>query len=94
MPSSRVLNHQKRVVDRKFSKFPVKKGDVVSVITGSDKGKKGEVIRVFKKKMRVIVKGVSLKKKVVLAEDRSKRFASVELPIHVSNVKVLKSDKV
>jgi large subunit ribosomal protein L24 len=41
----------------------VVKGDTVRVVRGDDKGKEGTVIRVFRKKNRVIVKGVNLVKK-------------------------------
>ena len=38
-------------------KFKIKKGDMVKVITGDDKGKTGEVLKVIPKKTKVIVKG-------------------------------------
>lgn len=42
-----------------------KKGDVVLVTLGKDKGKTGEIIRVFPKSDTVIVKGANLYKKHV-----------------------------
>jgi large subunit ribosomal protein L24 len=42
-----------------------KKGDVVLVTAGKDKGKTGEITRVFPKKDSVIVKGANLYKKHV-----------------------------
>ncbi len=41
----------------------IKKGDKVQVITGKDKGKQGEVLAVFRKENRVVVKGVNMIKK-------------------------------
>jgi large subunit ribosomal protein L24 len=42
-----------------------KKGDVVLVTAGKDKGKTGEIMKVFPKKDTVIVKGTNLYKKHV-----------------------------
>ncbi len=42
-----------------------KKGDVVLVTAGKDKGKSGEILRVFPKKDTVVVKGANLYKKHV-----------------------------
>ena len=41
----------------------LRKGDVVIVITGRDKGKTGEILRVFPKENRAIVAGVNIVKK-------------------------------
>ena len=43
----------------------IKKGDIIQVITGNDKGKTGRVIKVFLDKERVIVEGVNIVKKHV-----------------------------
>ncbi len=44
-------------------KLKIKKGDNVVVITGRDKGKTGEVLRVFPAESRVIVQGVHIAKR-------------------------------
>ena len=41
----------------------IRKGDKVIVITGSDKGKKGEVIKLMPKEDRAIVRGVNMVKR-------------------------------
>src|SRR4030065_232352 len=41
-------------------KLKIKKGDHVVVITGKDKGKKGEVLKVMPEENRAIVKGVAM----------------------------------
>ena len=41
----------------------IKKGDTVIVITGKDKGKKGEVIKALPKENRVVVEGVNIQTK-------------------------------
>ena len=41
----------------------IKKGDTVQVLSGNDKGKKGEVLEVMPKDSKVVVKGVNVRKK-------------------------------
>ncbi|HET7211844.1 MAG TPA: 50S ribosomal protein L24, partial [Methyloceanibacter sp.] len=43
-----------------MAKLKIKKGDHVVVITGRDKGKKGEVLKVMPEENRAIVKGVAM----------------------------------
>ena len=40
--------------------FKIKKGDQVIVLTGRDKGKRGEVVRVMPKDDRALVRGVNM----------------------------------
>ena len=49
----------------------VKKGDLVKVIAGSDKGVTGKVLKVFPKENRVIVESVNLVKKHTPANPNS-----------------------
>ncbi len=67
----------------------IKKGDKVSIITGKDKGKKGQVIKAFPKESRVLVEGINLKKKHQRARKQGEKGKVVEMahPVHVSNVK-------
>ena len=44
-------------------KLKIKKGDNVKIITGDDKGKTGNVIKVFPDIRKVLVKGINEKKK-------------------------------
>jgi len=41
----------------------IQKGDKVEILIGKDKGRSGEVLRVFTKKQEIIVKGLNLFKK-------------------------------
>ena len=41
-------------------KLKIKRGDKVTVITGRDKGKTGEVVRVLRDRDRVVVQGVNM----------------------------------
>ncbi len=66
----------------------IKKGDYVVVLTGKDKGRKGEVLKVFPKESRVIVAGVRMVKRHVRPSqaDPDGGIKQFEAPIHVSNV--------
>ncbi len=68
-------------------KLKVKKGDEVVVLSGRDRGKKGEVLRVLPKESRVVVQGVN----VVKRHSRPKPgeaggIVEKEAALHVSNV--------
>jgi large subunit ribosomal protein L24 len=68
-------------------KMKVKKGDEVIVLTGRDKGKKGEVLRVDREKSRVLVQGVNMVKRHQRPSMTSPGgINEFEAPIHVSNV--------
>ena len=66
----------------------IKKGDYVIVLSGSDKGRKGEVLSVSPADERVVVKGVRMVKRHVKPSqvDPDGGIKSFEAPIHVSNV--------
>ena len=68
-------------------KLKIKKGDRVVVITGRDKGKTGEVLRVIPKDLRVVVQGVNMVKKHRRPSAMGAGgIEDMEAPIHVSNV--------
>lgn len=66
----------------------IKKGDIVVVISGKDKGKSGEVLRALPSENKVLVKGVGIVKKhtKVTKKGDAGVIVEVERPIHVSNV--------
>ena len=66
----------------------IKKGDYVVVLTGSDKGRKGEVLKVSPRDERVVVKGVRMVKRHVKPShaDPEGGIKQFESPIHISNV--------
>ncbi|GAB1823039.1 hypothetical protein HerbRD11066_62030 [Herbidospora sp. RD11066] len=82
-----------------MGKLHVKKGDLVQVIAGKDKGAKGRVIAALPSEDRVIVAGVNMIKKHSKETNQGPRGAkeggvtTLEAPIHVSNVKKLKDDE-
>ncbi len=69
----------------------IKVGDNVRVITGSNKGKEGKVLKVLRNENRVLVDGVNIIKKHVkpTRTNETGGILEVEAPIHLSNVKVL-----
>ena len=73
----------------------VKVGDKVKVLAGKDKGKEGTVTITLKKKDKVVVSGINMVKKHMKpnAMNETGGILEVEAPIHVSNVKVVESDK-
>jgi large subunit ribosomal protein L24 len=69
----------------------IKVGDNVRVITGSNKGKEGKVLKVLRNENRVLVDGVNVVKKHIKPNRANETggILEVEAPIHLSNVKVL-----
>jgi large subunit ribosomal protein L24 len=68
-------------------KFKIKKGDKVVVITGRDKGKSGEVLRVLREENRVVVQGVNMVKRHTRpSAGQAGGIVDKEAAIHVSNV--------
>lgn len=66
-------------------KLKIKKGATVQVITGSDKGKKGEVLEIDRNAMRIKVGGV----KVQTHYDKKEGLLKKEGFIDYSNVKLV-----
>ena len=66
----------------------IRKGDTVVVITGSDKGKRGEVLSVMPKDDRAVVQGVNLAKRHTKPSATNQQGGIVEreATIHLSNL--------
>ena len=69
----------------------IKKGDLVVVIAGRDRGRQGRVLEVLKDTDRLVVEGVQRVTKHVKAGQTNRGtltggIETVEAPIHVSNV--------
>jgi large subunit ribosomal protein L24 len=70
-----------------MAKLKIKKGDHVVVITGKDKGKKGEVLKVLPEENRAIVKGVAVvRRHQRQTASQEGGIISKEAPIHISNL--------
>jgi large subunit ribosomal protein L24 len=65
----------------------IKKGDRVIVLTGRDKGKKGEVFQVMPKEGRALVRGVNMVRRHQRQTPQQEGgIISKETPIHLSNL--------
>ncbi|KHO63420.1 MULTISPECIES: 50S ribosomal protein L24 [Thermoanaerobacter] len=70
------------------NKLHVKKGDMVVVISGKDKGKKGKVLQAFPKEGKVIVEGVNIvtKHRKSTSPQKPGGIIHQEAPIYSSKV--------
>ena len=65
----------------------IKKGDKVVVLTGRDKGRTGEVVRVMPKEERALVRGVNfVKRHQRQTMNQEGGIISKEAPVHLSNL--------
>jgi large subunit ribosomal protein L24 len=65
----------------------IRKGDNVIVITGSDKGKKGAVLKVFPSENRALVQGVNVvKRHQRQTQTQQAGIVTKEAPINLSNI--------
>ena len=74
-----------------MSKLNIRKGDLVQVISGKDRGVKGKVIEVLPEAEKIIVEGVNrIKKHTKIGQNargaKTGGIVTMEAPIHVSNV--------
>lgn len=70
-----------------MSKRKIRKDDNVMVITGNSRGKTGKVLRITGE--RVVIEGVNMRRKHVKPTRTSKGgIIDMEMPVHISNVKV------
>lgn len=73
----------------------IKKNDMVLVITGKDKGKKGKVLRVFPNIDKVIVEKVNFIMRHTRANPSKSQKGGIlqkEAPIHTSNLMLICSE--
>ena len=67
-----------------------KVGDEVVVITGSDKGKTGKIVRTLRDENKVVVEGVNIVKKHQKATaQETGGIVEMAAPIHASNVMIV-----
>ena len=72
-------------------KFHIKKGDLVQVNTGEDKGKQGKVLAVLPKEERAIVERINMVSKHTKPNAAHPQGGIIkkEAPIHISNLNVV-----
>ncbi len=69
------------------TKMKIKKGDRVTVMTGRDKGKTGEVLKILTKSNRALVQGVNMVKRHQRPTQASAGgIVEMEAAIHISNL--------
>lgn len=72
--------------------WKITKGDMVQVNSGKDKGKIGEVLKVYRKKNQIIVDNINIKLRRTKGDDDGESIGGVRptlAPIHVSNVNLV-----
>jgi large subunit ribosomal protein L24 len=73
-----------------IKRWKIVRGDTVELLTGKDKGSRGNVIKVLRKQQRVVVEGVNLSKRFVAPTENEKgRIEDREKAIHISNVSLI-----
>ena len=72
------------------AKFKIKKGDRVIVLSGKDKGKTGEILKMIKEDHRAIVQGVNMvKRHTAPSQAGAGGIVEKEAAIHVSNLSLI-----
>jgi len=69
-------------------KFHIRKNDLVEIITGEEKGRRGRILEINRDKTTALVEGVNLVKKHQRARSQTKTSGIVTLPapVHISNL--------
>ena len=68
----------------------VRRNDTVEVMTGKDRGRRGDVRTVLVKDQRLVVTGINMVKKHRRQQEFSPaEIVEIEAPIHVSNVRIV-----
>lgn len=72
-------------------KLHLKKGDMVKVLNGDDKGKTGRVLHVYPTEQRALVEGVNIvtKHRKPSGQNTSGKIDKIEAPVHVSKLMVM-----
>ncbi len=75
----------------KAKEIPVKKGDLVMVITGKERGKQGKIVEVLPKKQRVRVEKLNMVKRHAKPSQQHRQGGIIEkeASIHWSNVQLI-----
>ena len=75
-----------------MSKIKIKRGDIIEVIAGNDKGKTGKVLMVLNQENKALVEGINFVKKHIPKSEDSPQGGVVdrEAPLSISNIKKAK----
>ena len=71
--------------------YKIRRNDMVQVIAGKDKGKKGKVLRLFSVNSRAIVEGINLVKKHKrrTQQDQQAAITQIPSPIYLSSLMLI-----
>lgn len=74
-----------------MSKMHIKKGDIVYVLAGEDRGKQGRVLKVLVQKQKAIVEGINIVTKATKpnAQHPQGGLIKMEAPIQLSNIALI-----
>nr|YP_010242013.1 ribosomal protein L24 [Coscinodiscus granii]QTI82928.1 ribosomal protein L24 [Coscinodiscus granii] len=77
-----------------MQKIKLKIGDNVKVISGSDKNKTGEIIKIYHQNGKILIKGINFKFKHIkpTKENEIGEIKQIEAPIHHSNVQLISKE--
>ena len=68
-------------------KYKVKKGDRVAILSGKDKGKTGEILKMIPDRQRAVVQGVNMvKRHTAPSQAGAGGIVEKEAAIHISNI--------
>ena len=71
-------------------KIKLKKGDKVKVISGADKGKEGEVLKIVRNKNKAVIENVNVRKKHTKATNEDPGgINDISAPIDISNLMLI-----
>jgi len=81
----------KRKEKHKPIHLKIKKGDIVEVIAGNDRGKRGKVLKVYPRVQKVIVESIKFMKRHTRATQTNPQggIQTREAPIHISNLMLI-----
>ncbi len=74
-----------------MSKSHIKKGDIVYVLAGEDRGKEGRVLKVLVQKQKALVEGINMVTKATKpnAQHPQGGLIKMEAPVHISNLSLI-----
>lgn len=74
-------------------KLKIRKGDNVELISGSEKGRSGKVLRVYSKTQRILIEGINVRKRHTRPTQSAPQGGVItkERPVHYSNVKLVEA---
>lgn len=72
-------------------KLKLKKGDVVKVVSGKERGKQARILKTIPKSRKVILEGLFLVKKIKRPKKAGEKsqIISLSMPVHVSKLMLL-----